>query len=498
MATRLRWLFPATFVTLFALLSSASTFAHPAFNPYDATRFAPVTRFGPMIGVEVLTSGLVAPLKGVTAPGHPNHLFVIDQPGVLHSINLTTGARTAILDVRSRIVTLGVCGPDTFDERGLLGIAFHPRYQQNGLLYTYTSEPNTSGTPTLPTFIPGVPDHHNVIAEWRVPTPGNPIAAVDPISRRELVRVAWPQFNHNGGDMAFGHDGMLYFSMGDGGSADDADGQPFITGPHPSPPVCRDEVTIGHQGDGNAQKLNTPLGKVLRIDVNPPFTPGKQYRVPADNPFVSRPGAVAEIWAFGFRNPWRFSFDRRSGALFLGNVGQNDIEEVELVVRGGNYGWNLKEGTLFFHINGSVPDDGVASRDPDPTRGPIPPDLIDPIAQYDTHHEGHSVIGGFVYHGRAIPQLRQKYVFGEFALVFRFPFGPHDSGRLFTINPGGEHGLREISQLLVVPGGALHLAVLGMGQDADGELYVTGNISGVPFGDGGRVLRLVPAPETDD
>ncbi|MBI4391637.1 MAG: PQQ-dependent sugar dehydrogenase, partial [candidate division NC10 bacterium] len=209
-----------------------------------------------------------------------------------------------------------------------------------------------------------------------------------------------------------------------------------------------------------------------------------------------RPGAVAEIWAFGLRNPWRFSFDSRSGALFLGNVGQNDIEEVELVVRGRNYGWNFKEGTLFFHINGN--EVGFASEDPDPSRGPIPPGLIDPIAQYDTHHEGHSVIGGYVYHGGAIPQLHQKYVFGEFALVFRFPLGPHDSGRLFSIKPGGQHGPREISQLIVVPGGALHLAVLGIGQDAHGELYVLGNISGVPFGTGGRVLKLVPAPEADD
>jgi hypothetical protein len=209
---------------------------------------------------------------------------------------------------------------------------------------------------------------------------------------------------------------------------------------------------------------------------------------------------VGEIWAFGFRNPFRFSFDRKSGALIVGDVGQNDIEEVDVVVRGGNYGWNFKEGTLFFHINGN--DVGTASRDRDPARV-IPHRLIDPIAQYDTHHEGHSVIGGFVYHGRGIPRLRGKYIFGDFALVFKFPTGPHDYGRLFSINPGGKGGLRKISQLLVLPGGALSLALLGWGQDARGELYVLGNISGLPFpdpavGPTGRVLRLVPAPGADD
>ncbi|MGH7433001.1 MAG: PQQ-dependent sugar dehydrogenase, partial [Candidatus Methylomirabilales bacterium] len=360
----------AALLVLSGFLFAPSGFAHAPHDPYDDTRFAPITRFRPSIGVEVVATGLTAPLKGVVAPGHPNHLFVVDQVGKLWAINLTTGAKSVILDVGppptglNQIVTLGVCGPNTFDERGLLGVAFHPNYRQNGLLYTYTSEPNTAPA-TLPTFIPGVPDHQNVIAEWRVPMPGNPTAAVDPASRRELIRVSWPQFNHDGGDLAFGPDGKLYISMGDGGSADDADGQLFVTAP-PHHPVCGEAATIGHQGDGNAQKLNTPLGKVLRIDVNPPFSPGKQYRVPADNPFVNTLGAVGEIWAFGLRNPYRFSFDSRTGDLFLGNVGQNDIEEVEIIIRGGNYGWNFKEGTLFFHINGN--DVGFASREPDPAR----------------------------------------------------------------------------------------------------------------------------------
>jgi glucose/arabinose dehydrogenase len=503
-----KWLVSVASIAFVSVLPVASTLAHPPHAPYDDTRFAPIENFGPNVGVEVVATGLVAPLKGVAAPGQPNRLYVVDQPGILWAIDLTSKTKSVFLDVKSRLVTLGVCGsdPPSFDERGLLGIAFHPNYRQNGLLYTYTSEPVTAPA-TLPTFIPGQPDHQNVIAEWRVPNPGNSASVVDPASRRELMRVSWPQFNHDGGDLVFGPDGKLYISMGDGGSADDTDGQDFVTAP-PHFPVCGNAATIGHQGDGNAQKLNVPLGKILRIDVNPPFTPGKQYGVPADNPFVNTTGALGEIWAYGLRNPFRISFDSKSGALYAGDVGQNDIEEVDLIVRGGNYGWNYKEGTLFFHVNGN--DVGTASRHPDPSRM-IPRRLIDPIAQYDTHHEGHSVMGGFVYHGRGIPDLRGKYVFGDFSVLFKFPTGPHDYGRLFFIDPDrkdgkhGKDGLRKISQLLVLPGGALSLALLGWGQDAHGELYVLGNISGLPFADPdpaigptGRVLRLVPAPKLDD
>jgi glucose/arabinose dehydrogenase len=504
MATK--WLVSVASLAFAGVLLPASTLAHPPWEPYDDTRFAPIERFGPSVGVEVVATGITSPLKGVTAPGQPNRLYVVDQVGVLWAIDLSTNTKSVFLNVGptglNRLVTLGVCGPFTFDERGLLGVAFHPNYQQNGRLYTYTSEP-TAGSATLPTFIPGTPDHQNVIAEWTVPNPGNPASVVNPASRRELIRVSWPQFNHDGGDLAFGPDGKLYISMGDGGSADDADGQNFtLARPQfPQMPDCSLEApAIGHQMDGNAQKLNVPLGKVLRIDVNPPFTPGKQYRVPDDNPFVNTAGALGEIWAFGFRNPYRFAFDRQSGRLFLGDVGQNDIEEVDIVVRGGNYGWNFKEGTLFFHINGN--DVGTASRDPDPARM-IPRGLIDPIAQYDTHHEGHSVVGGFVYDGHGIPTLRGKYVFGDFSLLFKFPRGPHDYGRLFIIDAGGGKGLRKISQLHVLPGGQVSLAVLGWGQDARGEIYVLGNVSGVPFPDSmgeptGHVLRLVPAPKTGD
>ncbi|HEV8584130.1 MAG TPA: PQQ-dependent sugar dehydrogenase [Methylomirabilota bacterium] len=490
--------------------------AHPPWNPYDATRFAPITSFGPSVGIEVVARAtaelpMTSPLKLVAAPGLPGHVFVVDQTGQLWVVRLSDKTRTLYHDVSARLVTLGVCGPGTFDERGFLGLAFHPNFNGNGpgrgRFYTYTSERRDLRTATIPT--PGTTeanaDHQNVVIEWVAANPGNPTAPGVSLSR-ELIRVNWPQFNHNGGDLAFGPDGRLYISTGDGGGADDADGQQFVTGP-PHKPVCGSEAIFGHQDNGNGQKLNTPLGKILRID--PDKTGGDKLYGVSGNPFERTPGAVPEIWSLGHRNPFRFSFDRATGVLYVGDVGQNDIEEVDIVTKGGNYGWNCKEGTLFFYINGSVPDDGFADRSPnraerkgDCSSGPRP--LIDPVAQYDTHHEGHSVIGGHVYTGTAIPALAGKYVFADFSLLFKFPTGPHDYGRLFSMDAGAGTGLRTISEMIVLPGGSISLAVLGSGQDASGEIYFTGNVSGLPntagmsFGNTGVVVRLGPAPEAGE
>jgi len=457
-----------------ALLATALAIqAHPPFNAFDETVFAPIERFGPLIKLEPVAGGLVAPNKGVVASGERSRLYVVDQPGVIWALELETGVLTPFLDVgptgMNLLIPLGFLGPNTFDERGLLGLAFHPDYRSNGRFYTYTSEPS-SGPPSFPSTLPAgtAPDHQNVISEWRAVMPGNPSLGVQ-AGRRVLARIDWPQFNHNGGDLAFGPDGLLYVSTGEGGNADDQG--------------------IGHGPNGNAQDLRVPLGKILRIDVNGTNSTNGQYGIPQSNPFVSsEAGALPEIFAFGFRNPFRMSFDTRTGELFVGDVGQNDIEEVDRVVRGGNYGWRVKEGTLFFDPNGDA--DGFATREPP---GAVPRRLIDPIAQYDTHHEGHSVIGGFVYRGTLLPQLREKYVFGDFSVLFKFPSGPHDYGRLFHIRPGPRRGeLSPISELQIAGGNAVSLAVLGFGQDADGEIYVMGNVSGVPFGTDGVVMRLAP------
>jgi len=478
-------------------LGATAALAHPPHSPYDDTVFAPIKSFGPRVAVQVVARGLIAPLKGVVAPGERHNLYVVDQPGQIWKVELDNidpatkePKKTLFLDVAGRLVKLGVLGENSFDERGLLGLAFHPDYQNNGRIYTYTSEPN-AGAPTFPTTMTTrAADHQNVVAEWRVRK-----GEVDRKSRRELLRVDWPQFNHDGGDLAFGPDRMLYISMGDGGGADDRDGQLFVkaTGVAPGPEGPVVEPIDGHGLDGNGQKLTNPLGKILRIDVEGKNSRNHRYGVPSDNPFVGRGGGVIEeIWAYGFRNPFRFSFDRTTGALFVGDVGQNDIEEVNLVVRGGNYGWAIKEGTLFFNHNGDA--DGFAQREP---IGAVPPGLIDPVAQYDIHHEGHSVIGGFVYRGNALPELFGRYVFGEFSTIFNFPTGPHDYGRLLHMSGAPvQSEPRAISEFHIVGGNSLGLAVLGMGQDADGEVYITGNRSGLPFqaGTGGMVLKVVPAP----
>jgi glucose/arabinose dehydrogenase len=455
--------------------------AHPPDDPFDDTIFAPVRTGGERIGLERVTDGMTSPLKGLTAPRHQGHLFIADQVGQLVSVNLASGRKTTVLDVSARLVPLGIGGPNTFDERGFLGVAFHPDFARNGLLYTYTSEP-VSGPPTFPTTMPPgtAPDHQNVVAEWRVPNPANPDSAVDPASRRELMRIDWPQFNHNGGDISFGPDGLLYIPTGDGGGADDEN--------------------VGH-GTGNAQNPANPLGDILRIDVNRRDSANGQYGIPPQNVFAGRPGLIGEIYAWGFRNPWRLSFDHQTRRLYVGDVGQNDIEELSIVVSGGNYGWNFKEGTLFFNPNGTEP--GFAARRP---FREVPPGLQDPIAQYDTHHEGHSVITGFVYRGNRLRDLRGHFVFAEFSRIFNAPSGPSNFGRILYLSDRDRHGLHQVIETRGFPEAARRLgltdpnrppagfpqtlAVLGMAQDARGELYIMGNINGVPFGRDGVVLRL--------
>src|SRR4051812_30649976 len=298
--------------------------------PYDNTRFAPISRTGPPIGLVTAAKGLVAPNKGVVAPGLPDLLFVVDQPGQIWALNINVPAKdlpvtcpskdcTLFLDVSPRLVRLG-CAPfftrtfgGSFDERGVLGLAFHANFATNGKFYTYTSEPNF-GAPTFPTTLPpgSIADHQNVVAEWQANNPRSAAAGVNPASRRELMRVDWPQFNHDAGDLAIrASDGTLFISMGDGGGADDGNGDPFV--------VCGSDPLVnapmvGHGTKGNGQKLSTPLGKILRIDVNGRNSANGQYGIPANNPFVRATvdplfggNVVKEIYAFGFRNPFRMS-----------------------------------------------------------------------------------------------------------------------------------------------------------------------------------------------
>lgn len=437
----------------------------PIVNPFEDVM--PRGDFG--VSLRIVASGLVAPNWGVPAPGHSGRMFVTDQVGVVWNINLADNSRSVFLDVSSRLVPLGIGGPGTFDERGLLGLAFHPDYAENGLLYTYTSEPD-SEEPDFTTMPEGVnPNHQSVIAEWRVADPSDPDAVVDLKSRREVLRIDQPQFNHDGGALAFGPDGMMLISLGDGGG--------------------RDDEPVGHGTIGNGQDVTTILGSVLRIDVDGRDSANGQYGIPTENPFVKGgpEGALHEILHWGLRNPFRISFDTATGDLYIADVGQGAIEELNIVranddpTRDRNFGWRLKEGSFFFDPAGGSP--GFVTDIP---VAPVPPDVVDPDAEYD-HDDGIAIIGGFVYHGASINNLAGIYVCGDYA-----DRATRINGRMFYVTADNE--FRELWQ----PGrSSLAMNVLGFGQDAAGEVYLLANTTGVPSGDTGVVMMLVPPCAAD-
>lgn len=415
------------------------------------------------VSLEFVADGFTTPLWAINAPGDNKRLFVVDQVGEIWAIEVHPGKpsqvpeRSLFLDIGidglDLLVPLGAFGPGSFDERGLLGLAFDPNYRDSGLIYTYSSEP-VEGSADFSTMPAGeTPNHQGVLREWHVPSPKRANSVVDPNSSRVLLTIDEPQFNHNSGAIEFGPDGSLYVAVGDGGSADDQG--------------------IGHAPGGNGQDLSPGnlLGKILRIDPHGSNSGNGKYGIPSDNPFLGS-SAPDEIWAYGFRNAFRMSFDQRTGVLYAADVGQNDIEEVNVVAAGGNYGWPVKEGTFLFDMNGD--ERGFTT-----TNSPgVPGGMIDPIAQYD-HDEGISIGGGFVYRGSEIKDLRGSYVFGDFSLGF-FP----GNGRLFHLDGKGD-----IAELLP-DGAALGRYVMGFGQDRDGEVYVLTSESFAPVGTTGAVHRL--------
>lgn len=403
------------------------------------------------IELEKIATGLISPI-GMAAPDDGSgRLFVCDQVGFVYVFKDGKKMETPLIDVRDRLVPLN----PKYDERGLIGLATHPNFSQHPFIYTYTSEPNGPMADFMIMMDGGkTNDHQSVIAEWKIDA-ANP-DRIDPASRREILRVDKPQSNHNGGTMRFGPDGFLYFTIGDGGAADDQGD--------------------GHSPGGNGQDRTKILGKVSRIDVDSRDSANGQYGVPSDNPFINEPGSVHEIYAWGLRNPYSFSFDKKNGDLFLADVGQNDVEEVDIIKKGGNYGWSIKEGSFFFDANGT--NNGFVTSMP--VRD-VPADLIDPIAEFD-HDEGDAIVGGYVYRGTAIPSLSGKYVsasWGEFG---------SPAGRLFFLD-GSK--LKEFR--IGAEGRQLGMWVKGFGEDPSGELYVMGSTDLGPSGSSGRVLKLVPA-----
>jgi glucose/arabinose dehydrogenase len=404
------------------------------------------------IELRPIADGMVSPLGMAVPDDGSGRMFVYDQVGVVWVVTASGRLPTPLLDLRTRLVNIS----GAYDERGLLGLAAHPNFAQNPLLYTYTSEPN-SGPADFPSTLPvgTTNNHQSVVAEWRL----NPATTnrVDPATRREIFRIDKPQSNHNGGTMRFGPDGLLYISLGDGGQADDQGN--------------------GHSPGGNGQDTTNILGSLIRIDVDGGNSANGKYGVPVDNPFVGVPG-VDEIFAYGLRNPFSFNFDRGSGLLYLGDVGQNKVEEVDIIQKGGNYGWNIKEGTFYFDPNGA----GAGYVTTVPVR-PVPPDLVDPIAQYD-HDDGTAVIGGSVYRGSQLPGLAGRYVFGDWG-IFGSP-----SGRLYYLDANS--AIKELR--IGLDDRPLGLYLKGFGEDAAGELYVFASEPQGPTGIGGIMYKIVPPP----
>ena len=253
---------------------------NPGFAEADQTIFAPIEKLGGVsLKLTLVADGLNAPVEAKVAPGEQRRFYVVSQGGQVTAVDRRNGTQTPFVDVSNRLVPVGILGPGSFDERGLLGLAFHPRYKKNGRFFLYTSEPN-GPPPTFPTTMPPgtTANHQNVVSEWRANDPGNPSAGATFV--RELMRIDWPQFNHNAGDLEFGPDGKLYIATGDGGGSDDEDGDQSI---NPPPGV------VGHPNGGNAQNLSVVLGKILRIDVDGKHANGR-YGIPRDNPFVGVTG----------------------------------------------------------------------------------------------------------------------------------------------------------------------------------------------------------------
>ena len=410
--------------------------------------------------LKLVAEGLVEPTAFV--PLDNGRVLITDQLGKV-SVLEKDGKLKTVLDLQSKLAHYNT---NAFDERGLVGAAVHPQFASNRKIYLYYSSPLRQSAATNW-------DHTARLSEFtlaRDDTAGN---------ERVILEIDVPYFNHHSGRMAFGPDGFLHVSVGDGGNANDID----------APPRNGNQIH-GKAPEGNGQSRNTLMGKVLRLDVDNKDA-GKQYAVPKDNPFV-KGGGLPEIFAYGLRNPWGLSFDRGgTHELFLAEVGQDSWEELNIITKGGNYGWNIREGFGCFDPKKprNPPDDC-------PKVGANGEPLIDPILAYknlgkfrkDPDAKGISITGGYVYRGKAFPQLVSKYVFGDWSRNFVLPDG------VLYIASKGTDGKWTMEALDVAshPGGALKQFIVAFGEDADGELYVLTNTSSALKGTNGKVWKLVP------
>ncbi|MFI5304665.1 MAG: PQQ-dependent sugar dehydrogenase [Nitrospiria bacterium] len=378
-----------SFIYLFSLLFSWTGVAETAFAEFLPCQLEGSSLSNVSAQLRVLTSSFDQPLGLAHAKDHSGRLYVAEQKGMVWIIENGKKKITPFLDIRKNIISGG--------EKGLLGIAFHPKYIENRRFfvnYTILSSANQIKT---------------VIAEYKAKV-GREEA--EPESIQPLLLISQPFSNHKGGNLVFGPDGFLYIGLGDGGSAND----PFR----------------------NGQNLQTLLGKMLRIDVDHIST-GKKYSIPADNPFVGNKQALPEIWAYGLRNPWRYSFDFLTGILYVGDVGQDHREEIDIVQKGKNYGWNIMEGSICTPgVNSQCEKKGLEL----------------PLYDYG-RSEGTVVIGGYVYRGNNFPSLCGTYIYGDFG-----------NGRVWGIR---RNGMTVIEHSLLLE---THRKISSFGEDENHELYL--------------------------
>lgn len=361
----------------------------------------------PAVKLEPVVSGLFKPVYVAHAKDGSDRLFVVEKSGVIRIVKDGVLIPEPFLDIRARVISEESTPPGGV-EQGLLSVAFHPEYVANGRFFiNYTV----------------LKDQSTIVAEYHVTANSN---LADGNGERVILQITQPHHRHNGGQLQFGPDGLLYIGTGDGGGSSSGGGR------------------------NNSQNLRTLHGKILRIDINS----DRPYTIPPDNPFVDQPGVRPEIYAYGFRNPWRFSFDRCDGSLFLGDVGQSTWEEIDLVIESGNYGWKTMEGTHCYF----------------PSQSCVRTGLRLPISEYRhlrlDKKGGNAVIGGYVYRGRRFPGLTGRYFFGDLV-----------STRLWSLTQtrsGSNHWERQ--ELL-----EMGFQVSSFGEGEDGELYVLDYSNGMLY-----------------
>lgn len=405
------------------------------------------------VSLKLIADNFVSPVNFAQPEDGSGRLFIVDQTGLI--IIITEKGNIIpepFLDITRKIVSLD----GQYDERGLLGLCFHPDFKNNKRFFIYYSAKTRKEAPAGYNCT-------NHVSEFTV---GKNLNKADPDSEKIIISIDKPESNHNGGDIKFGPDGCLYIPVGDGGGAND--------------------FGFGHTKKiGNAQDITNLLGSILRIDINT----SSPYAIPKDNPLIDIEKACPEIWAWGFRNPWRISFDSKGkNQLFAADVGQNLWEEVDIVKKGGNYGWNIMEGTHYFD-----PENPDVSPSSNTYSNIGNKELINPIIEYKNANTpggglGHAAIGGFMYRGNKISELAGNYIFGDWSSS-----NHSSSGILLSAEPSHKDKIWSFDKIGIgnMPGGNINEFLLSFGQDIENELYVLTSKKMGPSGKTGKVYKIL-------